>query len=283
MKVIYIIGAGRSGSTILEVALGNSENIFDAGELVRFFKLGGKPHGFSPESDNYKFWLNIGENFKSRINQKNISDLSDLTISIEYHSGFFKNLFHVRSKKKVKEYKSIVNSFFEVLSENIEEPIILDGSKYPGRALALYRSLDWPVYFIYMKRNPKGVVQSFGQKNVEQPSKSFLMANLYYFAVNFLATIVKWIVPKSRFMSVKYENFIKTPEEEITKIQKKFNIDLSKSINLIRNDKPLKVGHLFDGNRIRLKDEIIIQKQNIKYRFNFKNLVTDFVNGIWYY
>lgn len=42
-KVIYVMGAGRSGSTILGVVLGNCTNVFDAGEARRVATTVGDP------------------------------------------------------------------------------------------------------------------------------------------------------------------------------------------------------------------------------------------------
>jgi len=39
-KILYIVGAGRSGSTILDIALGNSPEICSSGELVRLPERG---------------------------------------------------------------------------------------------------------------------------------------------------------------------------------------------------------------------------------------------------
>ena len=42
-KVIYVMGAGRSGSTILGVTLGNCADVFFAGELDKWLPRGGEP------------------------------------------------------------------------------------------------------------------------------------------------------------------------------------------------------------------------------------------------
>src|SRR4030088_649892 len=42
-RVIYVMGAGRSGRPILGVALGNCENVFYAGELDKWLMRSGVP------------------------------------------------------------------------------------------------------------------------------------------------------------------------------------------------------------------------------------------------
>src|ERR1035438_8430676 len=53
-KVIYVMGAGRSGSTILGVTLGNCENVFYAGELDAWLARSGIPQLGGPERE--RFW-----------------------------------------------------------------------------------------------------------------------------------------------------------------------------------------------------------------------------------
>ena len=59
-KIIYIIGAGRSGTTLLDIVLGNAEDIFSAGELNRFSKLQGIPHDARDEKVQ-QFWKQVKE------------------------------------------------------------------------------------------------------------------------------------------------------------------------------------------------------------------------------
>nr|MDA3930844.1 hypothetical protein [Prolixibacteraceae bacterium] len=66
-KIIYILGTGRTGTTLLGIALNNNPQIFDAGEILKFIKLHGQPHGFSKNSDNYRFWANVYQKTGSKI------------------------------------------------------------------------------------------------------------------------------------------------------------------------------------------------------------------------
>ncbi len=45
MKIIYIMGAGRSGSTILDILLGNGEDILSCGKLRWYVAKQGIPSG----------------------------------------------------------------------------------------------------------------------------------------------------------------------------------------------------------------------------------------------
>ena len=53
-KVVYIMGAGRSGSTILGVSLGNCADLVYAGELDKWPARSGRPA--APGAEQERFW-----------------------------------------------------------------------------------------------------------------------------------------------------------------------------------------------------------------------------------
>jgi hypothetical protein len=58
-SVIYTMGSGRSGSTILGVSLGNCEGVFFAGELDRWLPSGGTP--VLGGTERTRFWNAVRE------------------------------------------------------------------------------------------------------------------------------------------------------------------------------------------------------------------------------
>ena len=61
-KVIYVLGAHRSGSTILGVTLGNCENVFFAGELHSWLTWKGVPRLGGEEGA--QLWNSVREDVK---------------------------------------------------------------------------------------------------------------------------------------------------------------------------------------------------------------------------
>src|ERR1700722_13603799 len=59
-QVMYVMGAGRSGSTILGVTLGNCPGVFYAGELDAWLARSGEPQLSDPERD--AFWGEVRAN-----------------------------------------------------------------------------------------------------------------------------------------------------------------------------------------------------------------------------
>ena len=265
--LIYIIGAGRSGTTILDIILGNNGDTISLGEINRFYKR----NGFPPQRkkfDNVSYYWNNVKNsfeFKGLIPEKiDYYKLDILNIRNEYHSAIFKSVFNLTNKK----YNDYLNYLYDAILENTQENTIIESSKYPLRAINIsrLRRKDFDIKYIYLKKDPVKVIQSFNKKNLEQPPKGFLKANIYYLFVNSLCMFSLLILKlkKHKISKLKYENLIKNPIESIDKLAIDLEEDFFLSKEKLKNNKSLNTGFLFDGNRIRLKESIHLQSENKK-------------------
>lgn len=270
-KLIYIVGAGRSGTTILDIMLGNNSNTMSLGEINRYYKRAGIPPKREPDSQTSNFWAAVRSDLENK-GHKDYQNLHKLFRRNEYHSFFFKSLLKLNNKS----YKKYLKDMYEVLYNHLDEEVIIESSKYPSRALNLSSYLkpsEIEVSYVYLKKNPVSVVESFQKEDLEQPKKSFIAANFYYFIVNILCSITKFVLKLRghKTITIKFEDLMNSPERYLQTFQSKFNIDLSEATQKINNNQPLETGRLFDGNRIRLKDRINLknQKKELDKTFNY--------------
>ncbi|MEZ4774407.1 MAG: sulfotransferase [Bacteroidia bacterium] len=276
-KIIYIIGAGRSGTTLLDVALGNAGDVFSCGELNRYPVREGIPTGFQHAPERLVFWSSFTEEFQKNHNLKKQAILHD---EFEYHKGLVKRLLGASRKAKYAEYQQFLRDFYTKLFDSIDESIVVDSSKYPGRALGISDALPFEINYIYLKRDPISVVESFAKTDVYLPPKGWLAANLYYFLVNGLCKIViNRLRKKHRVLEIKYEDFIESPENVMEVIQRELSVDLSEAITKIKNNDYLQVGELFEGNSMRIDPRIKLRRSKQKqHGKNIRNSVTRLLN-----
>lgn len=280
-KIIYILGAGRSGSTLLSIVLGNSKNVFNAGELIWIPKLEFNLRDKNIEENVKTLWYTIIKRTFTNL-KISFTALRKMSYRIESHQRFFINLLYF-SKTKNKLFSSYNYNLFEEIANSRNAKYIIDGSKYPGRALFLNRVFKKDVFFVYLKRNPISVVNSFAKKNIEQDSKNFIQANLYYFVINMYCKILSFIINKKQFTEINYEELVKEPEYHLKKISLKFGVCFEESINKARNSQPFSTGRMYDGNRVRKKSEVFIQLQKeSNQKKQFRNLITKYFNSLWY-
>lgn len=282
-KVIYILGAGRSGTTLLDIILGSNPTIFSGGELNRFAEYGGKPVSIDNHSETALFW----EKFRTRMplewQEDNFRQVHKFCKQFEYHTGIFKSRSYNKSVY-FKEYNQYIQTFFDTLSSFVSQPILIDSSKYPLRGYFMSKILKYDIAFIYLKRNPVDVVRSFEKKDLEQPSKNWINANLYLFGVNITCLYIYNKLKKNhKTIAIKYDDLISNPETVLKQVGDQLNIDVSKSLEILRNNESFTPGLLFDGNRIRLEKNIFIKpKKDSKHTSGLKDKFTSFLHRAWW-
>lgn len=282
--IIYILGSGRSGTTLLDIVLGNSLGILSCGELMRFVETRGKPPECTTDSENYRFWSRITDRMSRKYAGRiDFNNLLRIIRGIEYHRSLLRTYFGMLADGNISEYKTYNRHLFDSIFETVSETVIVDSSKWPSRALALYKYLDYDICFIYLVRNPVMVVKSFGKAGIEQDRKGYISANIYYFLVNSVCKLVLRKLRNARTVTVRYEDLIANPEGALEHIQNELKVDLSKSISLIKQGKHLQVANLFEGNRIRHKSAIKLRQSKEKPMISgIKDRLTMIINWVWW-
>jgi hypothetical protein len=265
-KLIYILGAGRSGTTILDIVLGNVPKAISLGEINRFFKREGLAPKRDPSSEVGQYWERVRNTFENQqFEPVNYDRLQRLTYSNEYHTSFPKIFF----SKANKNYSRLMRSLYDsIQQESLDYDLLIESSKYPNRAINLSRQFgkEFDIGYIYLKKDPVKVVDSFAKKGLEQPSKSYFASNIYYFAVNFLCylTVLKLRRRRHKVHILKYEDLIQDPIEVLDQIGELFQLNVDTLKASVDQNQNLNTGYLFDGNRIRLNQTIVLQKGGTK-------------------
>lgn len=282
--IVYLMGAGRSGTTILDAILGNADDSLSLGEINRFFKR----HGIPPKRDNasrtYMFWEKVKADFEKKYEARGDYDLYNSIIDEnEYH----KSLFKVVTNKTDSRYFKLQAALYASIAENTDQKILIESSKYPIRAYNLtkiFEKVNIGVKFIYLKKDPVNVVNSFAKKGIEQPAKGLVMANIYYFVVNSICEFIRLVLIKKGFevVSLKYEEFLKDPVATIGRIESEIHVDLDVVKGKLRENEAFETGIMFDGNRIRLENDIKLKKFKANKQKNFKYYFTRIFNYLIY-
>ena len=129
------MGAGRSGTTAFATFLGNNKNIQNIGEMHQFFECldENKECSCGKLLNECEFWKNKIDN----PNQEYSTDSRKLSEKMESHSSIAKHLLSLFPKKELAHYKDLHEQLLSLILAESEKSILLDSSKYIGRALAL--------------------------------------------------------------------------------------------------------------------------------------------------
>ncbi len=220
ITIVYMIGAGRSGTTILSTLLGASRFAFSSAELMQFYEYirDNKVCGDGVNIGESIFWRHVIEKFEV-IDITNIDRLIERNHSLEFHSAFVKNLFNLQNTHELRDYLNELAELYHTISVVSNKNVIIDSSKYPNRGILLSKLKgNFRIKYIYNVRDVRGVINSFNKK--VQTTKSPLSTVAYYNIINIMAEITYRLLPKNDRIKVRYEDLV---ADDFKTIGKKFH------------------------------------------------------------
>ncbi len=244
--VLYVMGAGRSGSTILGVALGNCENVFFAGELDRWLPKCGIPRG-DPSPERARFWSEV------RIQVNDAAELfGGSTTYLERSSALFDPRKWLARRRMRERYRHVSEELYQAIQRVAGVPSIVDTSHYPLRARELRALGGVELHLVFLVRDPQRVVASLGREDVPERTFGVLTANAYLWLTYLLSVLVFLRHPRERRVFVRYEQFVADPEGVMAEILQ----GRCSPVTLPSDLESLRTGVPFHGNRL-VKSEVV--------------------------
>jgi len=284
MKIIYIMGYGRSGSTLLDIILGDNEEIVTTGAL-----------------DNYHVWIDknlkcaCGKNMKSCFYWRKVSkdiDFSEEDINLVKKMDSIRSLFLLKSRKNVKRYCQLTKILFDSIITNFEKNIIVDSSKTARdciyRPVMLSKFCNIELKPVFLIRDPRGVVWSSMKKHGSPEREKrdieltrFLRALISWNLTNFMTLVISKVFLK-RCLFIKYEDFCKDPINTLLSIKNFADIDVDNVINKISQGHSVDIGHNIGGNRLRFSKSIDSVQLDESWKSNMPKLYCRIVKVVSY-
>jgi Sulfotransferase family len=205
-KVVYVMGAGHSGSTILGLTLGNCSDIFFAGELARWLRWEGKPP--LPGAERAQFWSAIRDR---------VAVTPDLlgrnARPLEQSSALFRvDRWRVQRRLRAR-YRRVTEELYQAIARAAGVEYVVDTSHFPRRARELQALAGIDLYVLFLVRRPQSVIASYGRKNVpHKQTWDMPTTNAYLWLTYLLSLYVFLCQPRHRRLFVRHETFIADPD-----------------------------------------------------------------------
>jgi Sulfotransferase family len=209
-KVVYVMGAGRSGSTILGVALGNCEGVFFAGELDRWLARQGVPRDGTQQRE--RFWAQVREQVDYP------PQLAGKTTWLERSSALLDPRRWPTRRRLRASYRRVSEELYRAIARSTGATHVIDSSHYPLRARELQSLTGIELYLLLLVRDQQRIVASLGRTDVPERSFGTLAANAYLWLTYLLSVRVFTRHPASRRLLVRHEDFLASPETVLTQI-----------------------------------------------------------------
>jgi hypothetical protein len=298
MKVVYIMGAGRSGSTVLDVVLSNHAAIEGIGELMRLTGHGIADNEYcacgARESD-CPFWSEVIQRWQDDAGLGGIHEYSALQDKVErLLAQAAPGRARQHHSDDLARYAHQTCALFEAIGSVSRKDIIVDSSKNRARALALANVKGLDVYLIHLVRDVRGVVWSL-KKHFARNEKAGIpseiqslpvwRASAQWCYVNLESEWVRRQVPPERSMRLRYEDFVSDPGATLIRIGRFIETDLTQLADAVADGALLRVNHTIAGNRLRMKGAIKLsldQEWTCKLEKKEKRIVNTIAGALMY-
>jgi len=249
IPLLYLMGAGRSGTTALTAFLNMSSGIHALGEMHQFPEtaLSDGPCACGAALSKCPYWSRVLAAAATPIASDSV--LGARLADIERHKRIPRHLLGLMPRNAMQDYGAAQQAILSAALQVSETGYLLDSAKYIGRALALGRLTRIRLVPIYLVRDPRGVVHSFARK-VQSP-RGALSATLYYMAVNAMAELVRLTAFRRRVLKLRYEDMLDDPERFFGRIERRTRLSLTDVASSVRNRESFAIGHFIGGNRLK--------------------------------
>jgi len=220
-QVLYILGSGRSGSTILANILGPCPGIVSVGELYYIWDRGFEQNRRCVCGERFSdcdFWTAVTT--RAGIDGEVARD------GLRLRGELARTRSVLRSTPSLSnEFGSLIRSLYDSIAEVAGAEVVVDSSKHPvyGNVVATAAGID--TFGLLLIRDPRAVAYSWARRR-SQPDKP---GEAYMTTHGLVQSTAMWVVWNSmseilwrnrtnRFMRMRYEDFVSGPDQAFADI-----------------------------------------------------------------
>jgi len=227
--VVYIAGSGRSGSTLLERALGEIPGFANVGELIDLYRRTAAQDercGCGAAFAECPFWARVGDRAFGGWPEQKLAATHRLQSRVARQRRMPRLLAMPLAghqfRADVAAYGASYDVLYRAIAAEAGAACVVDASKWPVQALALARAgLD--VRVIHLVRDVRGVAYSLGKRDVSRPHavrEADVMSHL-----SPAMAAARWVAVQSqagllrrcglRVTRMRYEEFVRHPRAAV--------------------------------------------------------------------
>jgi hypothetical protein len=242
-KLVYVMGAGHSGSTILGVTLGNCDGFFYAGELDEWLMTPLRPRWGA--GDRQVFWNAV----KQRVHDVDGLFGDHANRCLERSSASFRVDRWSQRRRLRPAYRRVADELVRAVAEIAGAQYVVDTSHFPLRARELRELPGIELYLIYLVRDPREVVASntreLSPHELAEVRWRRLVMNANLWITQLLAIRTFLSHREDRRLLVRHEDFLDDPAAITRQI-----LDLVGSGSELPDFQALSVGAPLEGNQL---------------------------------
>jgi hypothetical protein len=279
VRVLFVGGMPRSGSTLLDLMLGQLPAHCDVGELFYMWQAGpvrgqvcacGQPFAECP------FWTEVGERAFGGWDSVDAQRVLELQRKVDTTASELRRRLRLGRSDAglVTEYPDVVTRLYVAIAETSGARVVVDSTKRPSTAWLLTRAPGIDLRVAHIVRDPRGVVNSWNRE-VALPANSGPRDHLKrrsprqilrrWVTVNLMIGALQRRVPLLR---LRYEDLVSDPRAVMTQVLELVGEPVTpEALSFIR-DGAITTGrsHAAAGGRVRLERGELPLRADEKWR-----------------
>jgi Sulfotransferase domain len=288
VKVLYIAGFGRSGSTILASILGQIGGFFSTGELRYVWKfnvLDNTICGCGTPFRECNLWNSVFDDAfggMDGVDAHEMVRLQNLSTRTRHIPLVLMPWGRRLLASRLQNYSENLGKLYQAIQARTGSRVIVDSSKLPmyGFVLDTIPSID--LYVVHLIRDPRGVSYSWQKKRLlpPLPGKEDPIYQYNYspisrsilWAITNVAVEMFWRRRSKRYLKLRYEDLVDRPRESLRRILELVHEQESDPLLPLVAERTLdlEVNHTTSGNPSRFRAGTVELRRDTEWESRMK-------------
>jgi hypothetical protein len=231
VRVLFIGGLGRSGSTLLDRMLGRLDDVWSVGELVHVWERGLAENnrcGCGRRFRDCAFWRRVGEQAFGGWDTLDVEEVLALKGAVDRNRFVPLMVLPALSpsyRARLGRYLELLERLYEAVRQVSGRPLLVDASKHASHAFLVRRMRGVDLRLVHLVRDSRGVAFSWTKlmRRAEVVGDDALMAtdtplrmSARYVSYNLLFHLLGALGVPS--LLLRYESLVADPAGQLTRV-----------------------------------------------------------------
>lgn len=270
VSVAYVLGAPRSGSTLLDTILAAHPAVQGTGELCHVAGNAWINNEFcacGERANQCPLWSEVRHEWARRAGTDDVHAYREIVRKVEQSRRWMLQLPWPRyqTSELFQTYARQTLALFEAIRTVSGKPVVVDSSKRRSRAYALSLIPGIDLRAIHLLRDARGFAWST-KKRLPKDERGGVVQEIkpmstWHTAIGWIVTNLQssWVrrqLAPERSITIRYEDLSSDPSASLVRIGKLLQLDFDDVIRAVTNDAPVEIGHTVAGNRMRMSGRV---------------------------
>ncbi|HKT03872.1 MAG TPA: sulfotransferase [Rugosimonospora sp.] len=270
-RVVYVLGRGRSGSTVFAQALGAVDGFFYAGE-VRYLWDPVLTHGSRCACGAAPADCPVWSKVLAAVSWVDRAAVVRWQREVVRESALPRLLRTGGSWPALARYRQVMSRVYAAIADVTGCATVVDSSKRPSYALVVRRLARCDPYFVQLVRDPRASAYSWrsrryaGGAGQQLRPHGALNATLRWGVLNLGAEVVRHTGDPDRSLLLRYEDFTAAPRETVSRVARLSGAAPAASPFLDGCTVQVGDSHAIAGNPARYRTGALVIREDGRWR-----------------